>query len=221
MRNVSNHQAASTFSKGPEMDKANNVQVVRQSQIERSLKKQTSGLATARKRTLRRRDTLADLQTTTHSNVNSTYSNPSAQRSNSSENSSPGQMPAGNAKIPAMSSPSVSSSIKVVNSTSQGHQSYGNQQGLRSRRPGNMPRLSYVKPESDSADRCVVPAAGPRANTLSIQSSSHTSTGRCEYRPQLESEPSASVCTPPTKSIQQDAFISVPASAQRPTLSTM
>ena len=147
MENVSNHRTTSPNSNGAGKYKVHNAQAVRQIKSDWALGKKYLEAATADKRGLRRRGTVADLRATGNNKNGSLRSNGSATRGSLSSTPSVLGPRTTIARSPTRLSLPLQAAKAASGAASQGAQSRQVREELPARRSGQVPRLSYVKPD--------------------------------------------------------------------------
>lgn len=158
MENVSNQQPTSPYSNGAEKYKGRNAQVIRHIKSDWIMGKKNPSAATADKRGLRRRDTVADLRATSNDNNGGPRWNGRASRGSLSSSPSVVRPPTKTTRSPTRFSLPVHPAKPGPRAILQGAQTRQLREELPARRSGHVPRLSYVKPDHHQMLRSDAPA---------------------------------------------------------------
>ena len=195
MENVSNQRSTSPNSNGAAKYKVHNAQAVRQIKSDWALGKKYLDAAAADKRVLRRRGTVADLRATGNNKDGSPRSNGSATRGSLSSTPSVPRPPTTTARSPTRISLPVHAANAASGAVSQGAQSRQVRGELPARRSGQVPRLSYVKPDHHQN----VHSDPPATKAASLHTPRYVLASQCGRWSESQKKPDDGAPKPPAK----------------------
>ena len=195
MENVSNQQSTSPYSNEAEKYKGHNAEVVRRIKSDWTLGKKNSGAATADRRVLRRRGTLADLRATSNDNNGGPRWNGRTSRGGLSTTLSVARPPTTTARSPTRVSLSFHAAKPESGAVLQGAQTRQVREELPARRSGQVPRLSYVEPDHHQMVRSDPPAT----KAASVPESHYVQAKEHGRWIKSQKKPHDSVIKPPAK----------------------
>lgn len=208
MENVSNQRSTSPNFNGAGKYKVHNAQAVRQIKSDWALGKKYLEAATANKSGLRRRGTMADLRATSNNKNGSPRSNGSATRGSLSSTPSVPRPPTTIARSPTRISLPGHAAKAASGAASQGAQSRQVREELPVRRSGQVPRLSYVKPDHHQ----MVHSDPPATKAASLHTPRYILANHCGGWSKSQKKPDDSASKPPAK----EASAKLTASDQNP-----